>query len=77
MKTSIAGFVGMVLIQANTVPSMLGAGLPPLAMTVQSIAALLLLYGHARYNRITLYVYGNGLGLLGQLYILHLTLKGI
>ncbi len=77
---TLAGLIGMVLIQSNTVPVIIGTinggSLPPLIMTVQSIIALALLLAHACYNRFALYVAGNAFGLIGQCAVLFLTLKG-
>ena len=78
MKKFIAwlGIAGMCTIHANTLPSLLGAGFPPVAMTLQSILALSMLLTHALYNRFSLYAYGNAIGLAGQCVVLYLTIKG-
>lgn len=68
----IGAVIGMILIQACTVPAIIGAvwfggTLPPLAMVLQSIIALLLLFVHSWYHGFRLYVYGNGVGLALQI----------
>ena len=65
---SLAGWVGMVLLQSSTVPALLdslsgSADLPPLSLTALTWSGLTLYLWNAINQRNTLYIVGNCIGL--------------
>ena len=64
----LAGWVGMVMLQGNTVPTLLAslngaAKLPPLSLTFLTWCGLCLYLWNAIANKNTLYMVGNVIGL--------------
>jgi hypothetical protein len=66
---SLAGWIGMVLLQSSTVPALLSslsgsADLPPLSLTALTWAGLTLYLWNAINQRNRLYIVGNSIGLV-------------
>jgi uncharacterized protein YqgC (DUF456 family) len=66
------GYVGIALIQCANLPSLIGVmlgwsnDLPPLSMVLMVWAGLLLFLARSIYNRQTLYIVSEGIGIILQ-----------
>ena len=65
----LAGWIGMIMLQGNTVPTLLArlsgsVNLPPLSLTSLTWCGLTMYLWNAIYTRNTLYIVGNVIGLI-------------
>lgn len=79
----IGGYTGMVLLQAATLPSIVGAiihpaaaDLPPLSMVLMIWIGLLLYFIRAFVQRDKLYMLSNGIGLILNFILLNILVFG-
>ena len=79
----IGGYAGMVLLQAATLPSIIGAiihpaaaDLPPLSMVLMIWIGLLLYFIRAFVQRDKLYMLSNGIGLVLNFILLNILVFG-
>lgn len=79
----IGGYAGMVLLQAATLPSIVGAilnpadaDLPPLSMVLMVWVGLLLYFARAYVQRDRLYMISNGIGVVLNFILLNILVFG-
>lgn len=79
----IGGYAGMVLLQAATLPSIIGAilnpadaDLPPLSMVLMVWVGLLLYFIRAYVQRDKLYMISNGIGVVLNFILLNILVFG-
>lgn len=77
---TVLGYVGVVLITLNTLPGILqavhGGATPAMGSILLMLAGLALLLVQSVEARAWLYVWANGLGLIGNLVLLTVVLRG-
>lgn len=79
----IGGYAGMVLLQAATLPSIIGAiihpaaaDLPPLSMVLMVWTGLILYFARAYVQRDKLYMISNGIGVVLNFILLNILVFG-
>lgn len=79
----IGGYAGMALLQAATLPSILGAiinpataNLPPLSMVLMVWTGLILYFARAYVQRDKLYMISNGIGVVLNFILLNIIVFG-